>query len=68
MEAAEEFLTYVFNSSESENDGNEDGYKDEEKDSVATGSDSQQYSLDDPYSRRESMKPWHRFYKDLLRA
>ena len=25
IEAVEEFLTYVFNSSESENDGNEDG-------------------------------------------
>ena len=25
IEAAEEFLTYVFNNSESENDGNEDG-------------------------------------------
>ena len=61
-EAAEEFLTHVFNNSESENEDSDDECKREEKDSVDTRSDSQQYSLDDPYSRRESMKPWYKFY------
>ena len=69
-DAAREFLAEVFNSSDSENscysDDNEDGDEDEE--SEATRSNEYHFSVDDPFCRRESIKPYKRFYEELLSA